>query len=246
MLSRYPGRSADGPSGDRAVVAWSSPRPMSAAGLVSRGADTVFVKRHHVRVRSAAQLAAEHAFAAHLRAQGLPVPAVWHTTAGRTTVDRGDFVYEVHEVAPGIDLYRDAMSWTPFRPAPAMPGGGCRARPAAPGGGRVRAGRPGQPAVLMNSCDVITAADPLAVVAAVAPDSTRAWPLPGGPQLASRPHQRPAPRCPPRQPAARRAGTAVGARGLASLQPRLGHRWPGRGGHRGVRLRAGQPHFRRA
>ncbi len=166
VLSRYPGRAADGPSGNGAVVAWSSPRPMSAAGLVSRGADTVFVKRHHVRVRSAAQLAAEHAFAAHLRAHGLPVPAVWHTAAGRTTVARGDFVYEVHEVAPGIDLYRDAMSWTPFASTGhARAAGAALARLHRAAAGFGWPARP--PAVLTNSCDVITAADPLAEVAAV-------------------------------------------------------------------------------
>src|SRR5690242_2079304 len=51
-------------------IAWHSPRPMSAAALVRWGGGEVFVKRHHRAVRSAAQLAAEHAFAAHLRALG--------------------------------------------------------------------------------------------------------------------------------------------------------------------------------
>src|SRR5580704_15141833 len=54
---------------------WRSPRPMSAAALVRCGGREVFVKRHHVLVRSSAQLAAEHAFAAHLRALGVAVPA---------------------------------------------------------------------------------------------------------------------------------------------------------------------------
>ena len=120
------------------AVAWSSPRPMSAAGLVNHGTGTVFVKRHHVRVRSAAQLATEHAFATHLRASGLAVPRVKRTTAGRTVVAEGDFVYEVHEVAPGIDLYRDAMSWTPYlSPGHARAAGAALARlhqAATPGG----------------------------------------------------------------------------------------------------------------
>src|SRR5439155_732274 len=89
VLSRYPRRAADGPSGDGAVVAWSSPRPMSAAGLVSRGADTVFVKRHHVRVRSAAQLAAEHAFAA----VGRQRPGLGRYLAGRDW--RGDLTRDL-------------------------------------------------------------------------------------------------------------------------------------------------------
>ena len=149
------------------VVAWSSPRPMSAAGLVRHGTGTVFVKRHHVRVRSAAQLAAEHAFAAHLRASGLPVPAVRRTAAGRTVVADGDFVYEVHEVAEGIDLYRDAMSWTPYlSPGHARAAGGALARLHRAAAGFARAARP--PAVLTSSCCVITAADPLAAVDAIA------------------------------------------------------------------------------
>jgi Ser/Thr protein kinase RdoA (MazF antagonist) len=149
------------------VVAWSSPRPMSAAGLVRTGTGTVFVKRHHVRVRSAAQLAAEHAFAAHLRASGLPVPAVRRTTAGRTVVAEGDFVYEVHEVAAGIDLYREAMSWTPYlSPGHARAAGAALARLHLAAAGFTRAARP--PEVLTSSCCVITAADPLAEVDAIA------------------------------------------------------------------------------
>ena len=57
--------------GGTAVVRWRSPRPMSAAALVRCGAAEVFVKRHHVLVRTAGQLAAEHALADHLRAVGL-------------------------------------------------------------------------------------------------------------------------------------------------------------------------------
>jgi Ser/Thr protein kinase RdoA (MazF antagonist) len=149
------------------VVAWSSPRPMSAAGLVRHRTGTVFVKRHHVRVRSAAQLAAEHAFAAHLRASALPVPAVRRTAAGRTVVADGDFVYEVHEMAAGIDLYRDAMSWTPYlSPGHARAAGAALARLHRAAAGFTRAARP--PAVLTSSCCVITAADPLAEVDAIA------------------------------------------------------------------------------
>jgi len=136
------------------VVAWSSPRPMSAAGLVRHGTGTVFVKRHH-------------AFAAHLRASGLPVPAVRRTAAGRTVVAEGDFVYEVHEVAAGIDLYRDAMSWTPYLSlGHARAAGAALARLHRATAGFARAARP--PAVLTSSCCVITAADPLAEVDAVA------------------------------------------------------------------------------
>jgi Ser/Thr protein kinase RdoA (MazF antagonist) len=169
VLARYPGHAAPRAP---ATVAWASPRPMSAAGLVRHGASTVFVKRHHRRVRSAAQLAAEHAFAAHLRGRGLPVPAVWRTAAGPTAVADGDFVYEVQEAAAGIDLYRDAMSWTPFASTGhARAAGAALARLHRAAAGFRRPARPS--AVLISSCDVITAPDPLAAVAAIA------WRRPG-------------------------------------------------------------------
>jgi Ser/Thr protein kinase RdoA (MazF antagonist) len=167
VLARYAGCATGGTTGAGTVVAWSSPRPMSAAGLVRHGDGTVFVKRHHTRVRSAGQLAAEHAFAAHLRARGLPAPAVWRTASGRTTVARGDFVYEVHEVAAGIDLYRDAMSWTPYlSTGHARAAGAALARLHQAAAGFTRAARP--PAVLTSSCDVISTADPVAEVDAIA------------------------------------------------------------------------------
>jgi Ser/Thr protein kinase RdoA (MazF antagonist) len=116
VLARYPiDRFGEGRrAGRRPVITWHSPRPMSSAGLVRCGNETLFVKRHDVRARTAAQLLAEHAFAAHLRAGGIPVPAVLHTLAGGTVVETGDVVYEVHEAAAGLDLYRDTMSWAPY------------------------------------------------------------------------------------------------------------------------------------
>jgi len=167
VLASYAVPASHAVPGTGTVVAWSSPRPMSAAGLARRGAGTVFVKRHHVRVRSPAQLAAEHAFATHLRGRGLPVPAVCRTPAGRTTVRDGDFVYEVHEVAAGIDLYRDAMSWTPYLSAGhARAAGAALARLHQAAAGFRRPARPW--GVLTGSCEVITAADPLTEVAAIA------------------------------------------------------------------------------
>jgi Ser/Thr protein kinase RdoA (MazF antagonist) len=70
-------------------------------------------------------------------------------------------------VAAGIDLYRDAMSWTPFAST-----GHARAAGAALArlhGAAAGFGWPARaPAVLTSSCDVITAADPLAEVDAIA------------------------------------------------------------------------------
>jgi Ser/Thr protein kinase RdoA (MazF antagonist) len=164
VLARFPGL---GGGAAATVVGWRSPRPMSAAALVRIGGGEVFVKRHHRRVRSMAQLAAEHAFAGYLGGQGIPVPAVRRAVDGRTCVRLGDFVYEVHAVAAGADDYRDAMSWTPFRhPGHARAAGAMLARLHLAAAGFARPARP--PAVLMNSAAVITAADPLAAVAAIA------------------------------------------------------------------------------
>jgi hypothetical protein len=105
VLAQY-GEASAGPDGEHAVITWWSPRPMSAAALVRGPATDVFVKRHDSRVRTAGQLAEEHAFAAHLRGRGLTVPAVRRTPGGATTVAGGHLVYEVHEVAAGVDLCR--------------------------------------------------------------------------------------------------------------------------------------------
>ncbi len=148
---------AGAPAG--AVVTWHSPRPMSAAGLVSWQGACLFVKRHHVRVRTAGQLAAEHAFAGYLRARGLPVPAVVRLDGGATAVRRGDYVYEAHHQADGIDLYRDAVSWSPFaRLRHARTAGAALARLHLAAAGFTAAERP--PGVLISGCAVTMSADP--------------------------------------------------------------------------------------
>jgi Ser/Thr protein kinase RdoA (MazF antagonist) len=154
------GRRAPGGLGREPVVTWRSPRPMSAAALVRHGDATVFVKRHHVSVRTPDQLAAEHAFAGHLRMAGLPVPAVLPLAEGRSVLQRGDFCYEAHQAAGGVDLYRDAVSWSPYASlGHAYAAGAALARLHLAAAGF---GLPARPAaVLMNSCHVIAAADPL-------------------------------------------------------------------------------------
>jgi Ser/Thr protein kinase RdoA (MazF antagonist) len=149
---------AGAPAG--AVVSWHSPRPMSAAGLVSWRGASVFVKRHHARVRTVSQLAAEHAFAGHLRGRGLPVPAVLRLADGSTATRLGDFVYEAHELARGMDLYRDAVSWSPFAsPGHARAAGEALARLHLAAEGFAAPERP--PGVLMGGCAVTVAADPV-------------------------------------------------------------------------------------
>ena len=51
----------------------------------------------------------------HLRGNGVEVPRVLATDAGETAIEADDWTYEVHEIPAGIDLYEDAISWTPFR-----------------------------------------------------------------------------------------------------------------------------------
>jgi len=146
-----------------AVVTWHSPRPMSAAGLVSWRGARLAVKRHHVSVRTVGQLAVEHAFAGYLRARGLPVPAVVPLYGGATAVRRGDFSYEAHRLAAGIDLYRDAVSWSPFAAqGHARSAGAALARLHRAAEGFAAPARP--PGVLISSCAVILAPDPVAQV----------------------------------------------------------------------------------
>jgi len=94
-----------------------SPRPLSAAGVVQTPEARVFVKRHHRSVRDREGLREEHAFMAHLVSAGANVPRVYASTTGETAIEIGDWTYEVHEIPSGIDLYEDAISWTPFRTA---------------------------------------------------------------------------------------------------------------------------------
>jgi Ser/Thr protein kinase RdoA (MazF antagonist) len=141
-------------------VSWRSPRPQSSAALVATGAGTLFVKRHHQRVRSANDLRVEHAFAEHLSAEGQQVPRVIATLDGATTVERGEYVYEVHGVLAGTDLYRDAISWSPFKsPAHARSAGTALAR------FHLAARRfllpPRLPGVLMNSSALVAASNPV-------------------------------------------------------------------------------------
>jgi Ser/Thr protein kinase RdoA (MazF antagonist) len=108
VLARYPRL------GPVQSVTWHSPRPFAASGLVACAHRTVFVKRHSPSQRRAADLAEEHAFIHHLRQAGAPVPQILSTTDGRTAVETAAGTYEVHALAPGHDLYRDAVSWSPF------------------------------------------------------------------------------------------------------------------------------------
>jgi len=94
-----------------------SPRPFSAASVVLAGSRRAFIKRHHRKVRDREGLVEEHRFMRYLRAHGAHVPQVFASASGETAIEIGEWTYEVHETPAGVDLYEDALSWTPFRSA---------------------------------------------------------------------------------------------------------------------------------
>jgi Ser/Thr protein kinase RdoA (MazF antagonist) len=141
-------------------ISWHSPRPQSSAALVATGSGTLFVKRHHQSVRSANDLRVEHAFGEHLNSEGQHVPRAVAALDGATTVEQGEYVYEVHELLAGTDLYRDAISWSPFKsPAHARSAGSALAR------FHLAARRfllpPRLPGVLTNSSALVAASNPM-------------------------------------------------------------------------------------
>jgi len=108
VLSAFPA------AGEPEKIVFASPRPFSAAGLVRTDTGTLFLKRHHHAVRDGEGLREEHRFLEHLLAHGARVPRVLAASSGDTVVETGAWTYEVHEAAEGVDVYRDALSWTPF------------------------------------------------------------------------------------------------------------------------------------
>jgi Ser/Thr protein kinase RdoA (MazF antagonist) len=108
LLKPFPG------CGEPTAILTVSPRPFSAASVVATTTGPVFVKRHPRAVRDREGLLEEHRFLAHLLAHGAPVPRVLATEEGETAIESGEWSYEVHEVPDGVDLYADALSWTPF------------------------------------------------------------------------------------------------------------------------------------
>jgi Ser/Thr protein kinase RdoA (MazF antagonist) len=94
-----------------------SPRPLSAAGVVRTSRGKVFVKRHHRSVRDREGLLEEHRFLTHLLTAGVSVPRVFASESDHTEIEIGKWTYEIHEIPKGVDLYEDAISWTPFRTA---------------------------------------------------------------------------------------------------------------------------------
>jgi Ser/Thr protein kinase RdoA (MazF antagonist) len=126
LLRRYPR------AGGAERILSHSPRPFSAASVVATPMGQVFVKRHARSVRDREGLLEEHRLIAHLAtvmegdaAAGVAgaghdhvqydlVQPVLADIDGETAVTSGDWTYELHPVACGVDLYEQAISWTPF------------------------------------------------------------------------------------------------------------------------------------
>jgi Ser/Thr protein kinase RdoA (MazF antagonist) len=146
-------------------LAWHSPRPFSAATLVQTDLGAFVLKRHHHRLRSVSALVEEHAFMAHLRAGNLSVPEVMTTCDGASAVEHDGLTYELQREAPGIDLYRDRPSWTPFlTPDHGAAAGAALARLHLASRGFAGAERSAHP--LVASFTILPAEDPLAAAVA--------------------------------------------------------------------------------
>jgi Ser/Thr protein kinase RdoA (MazF antagonist) len=111
LLRQFPG------CGEPIEILSVSPRPFSAASVVAAQGGRVFIKRHHRTVRDREGLLEEHRFLEYLLAHGAPVPRVFATASGETAIEAGEWSYEVHEAPADVDLYEEAISWTPFRTA---------------------------------------------------------------------------------------------------------------------------------
>jgi len=145
-------------------ILFASPRPLSAAGLVAAANGRVFVKRHHRAVRDREGLLEEHRFLAYLFGAGAPVPRVLENARGETAIEVGDWTYEVHEPAKGVDVYEEAISWTPFRcPGHARAAGRALARLHQLAEGFSAPARKVQPVVA--SFTIFAASDPAAAMA---------------------------------------------------------------------------------
>ncbi len=159
VLARFPA------AGRFEGLLWHSPRPFSAATLVQTNRGEFFLKRHHQQLRSTAALAEEHAFMAHLRANGLTVPEVLAATDGTGAITHGPWSYELQGKAAGVDLYRDRQSWTPFLShAHAHAAGVALARLHRAAHGFTAAPRPSHP--LIASFTILPATDPMAAAEA--------------------------------------------------------------------------------
>jgi len=162
MLDELRGLFAEFPAlGEPLRILSVSPRPFSAAAVVATAAGRVFVKRQSRAVRDREGLREEHSFLAHLLAHGADVPRVLANAEGETAIEMGDSIYEIHEAPAGVDLYEEAVSWTPFQSAAhAYSAGEALAKLHLASRGFTAPAR--QPRPLVASFTIFAAADPAA------------------------------------------------------------------------------------
>jgi Ser/Thr protein kinase RdoA (MazF antagonist) len=113
LLRQYPG--IDGAKRILSI----SPRPFSSASVAETEHGAVFVKRHHRSVRDREGLLEEHRLMAFLsKATWLDgnklVQSPLRRADGESALEEGEWTYEVHPLATGVDVYEQALSWTPF------------------------------------------------------------------------------------------------------------------------------------
>ena len=171
-VRRLLGRLPDVGDPSAASITWHSPRPFAATAVISVPGTAgherrrFVAKRHHGAVRTATSLEAEHRFMRHLEAHGIAVPKALDDGACSAWTEAG-FVYEVLEMLDGQDLYRDAMSWTPFvSVSHGEAAGRALARLHLAAETYTAGARPLEP--LRASQDIISSADPVATAAALA------------------------------------------------------------------------------
>ncbi|OEY93742.1 phosphotransferase enzyme family protein [Acinetobacter qingfengensis] len=100
-------------SGELNIV-WHSPRPFSSACIVHLVQQDVLIKRSHLSFRSVQDIEQEHHFIAHLASQRIAVPHLYTHSQQGTAILLDDWVYEVHQKVPGVDIYAEQQSWRPF------------------------------------------------------------------------------------------------------------------------------------
>ena len=88
-----------------------SPRPFSAAGVVETPQGRVFVKRHSAAVRDYDGLMEEHRMLEFLAGRTGLVKEALKNGTGQSVVCTGEWTYEVHPVADGMDVY-EPVSYT--------------------------------------------------------------------------------------------------------------------------------------
>jgi len=149
-----------------AQLLWHSPRPLSAAAIIDLNDRRLFVKRHHQSVRTVAQLREEHGFIAHLQSRGISVSRVIRSADGDSAVACGSWTYEIHADGDGLDLYRDAMSWSPFTSRGHAQSAG-RALASLHEAARTYTAPPRATQLLVSNAALINAPDPLAQLRAM-------------------------------------------------------------------------------